>query len=261
MNEKNDRHWWEFYGVRYAQGTVVGALIIFFLFSQSPAFKGILFIPSDAKDFGMPHLILLAIYGLAYCYIASAPILIMHAARGLLFSSRTNPSLSKFRAPRIAMIMIPAAIITAVFYFNSDNGNAFSCGALFLYLALVALQIILLAQIFRLSWKETRDYYLAIISKRKLDENAEYVESYKHIREHGNSFLIVAFQFFLAAPIYTFVASPNISNAEAVGNLVLIVMLWIFPASTIWFFGNKLENGLQTMSPSDNKSAEREPIS
>lgn len=82
MNEQNDSHWWEFYGVRYAQGTVVGAMIVFFLFSQNEALKKLLFLPADPKDFGMPHLILLAVYGLAYCYIASAPILIMHAGRG-----------------------------------------------------------------------------------------------------------------------------------------------------------------------------------
>jgi membrane protein YdbS with pleckstrin-like domain len=247
MNNKKDSHWWEFYGVRYAQGTVVGALIIFFLFSQSPALKGILFIPSEAKDFGTPHLILLAIYGLAYCYIASAPILIMHAARGLLFISATNPDPNRWRKTRIAIMVISSIIISACFYISSEKNKVLSFGAIFIYSMLVIFQAILLLEVFKLFWKETHDYYLAIIKKRTEERYSEYVESYKHIREHGNSFLIVAFQFFLAAPIFIFVSSPNIPSEEAVRNLVLIVIIWILPASTIWFFGNKLENKLQEM--------------
>ena len=42
MNKQNDSHWWEFYGVRYAQGTVVGAMIVFFLFTQNETLKATL---------------------------------------------------------------------------------------------------------------------------------------------------------------------------------------------------------------------------
>lgn len=247
MNEQNDGHWWEFYGVRYAQGTVVGAMIVFFLFSQNEALRKILFIPSDPKDFGMPHLILLAVYGLAYCYIASAPILIMHAGRGLIFESPTNTNIYDGITKRMLFTLLPP-ILSVAYYINIENEyNILSCLALFIYAMLISFQLTILYSIFNGSWKKTIDYYLIIVKKRNRHKASGYIESYKHIREHGNSFLIVAFQFFLACPIFMFVSQPEISNESAIRHLLLIILIWIIPAAIIWLFGNKLENHLQHM--------------
>jgi len=241
MSEKNDSRWWEFYGIRYAQGTVVGALIVFFLFSQSTILKGILFIPADPKDFGIAHLVLLGIYGLAFCYIASAPILIMHSARGLLFPDAASPPRSKWRMLGVLLI---SALIAACFWFFM---GASAAAASFLLSSISILQALLLFEIFKSNWDETIAYNLNIIKKRKMGENSEYVESYKHLREHGNSFLIVVFQLILAIPIFIFVSSPGISSERAIANLLIIILTWIIPASIIWFFGNKLENHLNSM--------------
>jgi len=88
--------WWEFYAVRYAMGTVVGAIVFYFLCLATPVLKPLLFeatatpgtvpgatpLPSIKLD--SVQLTLLAAYGLVYCYIASAPILVFHAGRFLL---------------------------------------------------------------------------------------------------------------------------------------------------------------------------------
>ncbi|ADL55523.1 hypothetical protein Galf_1504 [Gallionella capsiferriformans ES-2] len=247
MNEQNDSHWWEFYGVRYAQGTVVGAMIIFFLFTQNEALKKLLFIPPEPKDFGMPHLILLAVYGLAYCYIASAPILIMHAGRGLMFKSPTNPNPNSGMLSRILWLLIPSFLTTVIYFLNSSSDKTMGSLAVFLFSFLLAFQIQILVSIFKTSWQKTIDYYSAIVKKRKEHEGSSYIESYKHIREHGNSFLIVAFQFFLAIPIFVFVSQPTITSDDSIRHLLIIVLLWVLPAATIWAFGNKLENNLQSM--------------
>lgn len=243
MNEKNDNHWWEFYGVRYAQGTVVGAMIVFFLFSQNEALKKLLFLPTDPKDFGMPHLILLAVYGLAYCYIASAPILIMHAGRGLLFKSLT--SVNPYRG--VLWVLAPSLLASAIYFFINTPYKKAEILAVFIFVMLIMLQVHIVYSIFRTSWHETIDYYIAIVKKRNEHKDSGYVESYKHIREHGNSFLIVAFQFFLAIPIFVFVSQPTIASEDVIQHLLVIVLLWVLPAATIWFFGNKLENNLQSM--------------
>ncbi len=247
MNEQNDSHWWEFYGVRYAQGAVVGAMIIFFLFSQNEALKKLLFLPSDPKDFGMPHLILLAVYGLAYCYIASAPILIMHAGRGLLFKSQTNLNPNNGLMSRVLWVLAPSFLSSAIYCINANTNKTIGSLAVFMFVMLVMFQIQILWSIFRASWPETIDYYLAIVEKRNKHKDSGYVESYKHIREHGNSFLIVAFQFFLAFPIFIFVSQSAIASEDAIRHLLIIVIVWVLPAATIWFFGNKLENNLQSM--------------
>lgn len=98
--------------------------------------------------------------------------------------------------------------------------------------------------IFHGAWQRTINYYETIVKKRSTERNIEYVESYKHIREHGNSFLIVLFQFLLAYPIFALVSRAR-DPAEVIGNLIILVIAWIFPASFIWMFGNKLENHLQ----------------
>lgn len=247
MNEQNDSHWWEFYGVRYAQGTVVGAMIVFFLFSQNEALKKLLFLPAEPKDFGMPHLILLAVYGLAYCYIASAPILIMHAGRGLLFKSKTNLNPNRGLMPRVLWVLAPSFFASAIYFIINTPHKTIESLAVFMFVMLIMLQVQIVGSIFRTSWQETINYYLAIVEKRNEHKDSGYVESYKHIREHGNSFLIVAFQFFLAFPIFMFVSQPTIASEDAIRHLLIIVLVWVLPAATIWFFGNKLENNLQSM--------------
>jgi hypothetical protein len=247
MNEQNDSHWWEFYGVRYAQGMVVGAMIVFFLFSQNDALKKLLFLPADPKDFGMPHLILLAVYGLAYCYIASAPILIMHAGRGLLFQSPTNKTPNDGIISRILWVIVPSVLITTIYCITTTTNIVIGGLAVFLYALLVIFQVRILLSIFRTSWQQTIDYYLVIVNKRNENIDSGYVESYKHLREHGNSFLIVAFQFFLAFPIFIFVSQPTIASEDSIRHLIMIVLVWVLPAATIWLFGNKLENNLQSM--------------
>lgn len=247
MSEKNDSHWWEFYGVRYAQGTVVGAVMVFFLFSQNEVLKKLLFIPSDPKDFGMPHLILLAVYGLAYCYISSAPILILHAGRGLLFKSKINANPNGGAIRRLLWVFIPSVMLAIIYYLNSKVNEIIGSLAIFVFSMVFMFQVVVLCSIFFVSWDEVMDYYLVIAEKRERYKDSGYVESYKHIREHGNSFLIVVFQFFLAFPIYTLVLLPNIASSDSIRNFSLIILFWIFPAAFVWFLGNRVENNLQSM--------------
>jgi hypothetical protein len=62
-------------------GTVVGGLIVYFIFSTNNHLRALLLLPKDPPNFGGAHLASLAAYGLAFCYIASAPVPILHAAR------------------------------------------------------------------------------------------------------------------------------------------------------------------------------------
>jgi hypothetical protein len=247
MSNQNDSNWWEFYGIRYAQGTVIGAMIVYFLFSRNESLKSILFLPSDAKDFGMSHLILLAIYGLTYCYIASAPILVLHAGRGLFFKSVTNPNPNKGTVIRLLFTLAPPTILSGYYFYISSTTPIEGALAIFVYTTIIALQLVMLLNVFNYRWTETIDYYKAIIDKRKAHQESGYVESYKHLREHGNSFLIVFLQFMLAMPIFIFVSQAHITNEDAVRNLCMIMFPWIIPAAAIWIFGNKLENNLQSM--------------
>src|ERR1700687_2581901 len=94
MSENSSSSWWEFYAVRYAMGTGLGAVVFYFLCSANPGWQALLFDSggaSAATDLTVFHLVpikldkmqmaLLVTYGLVYCYIASAPILVFHATR------------------------------------------------------------------------------------------------------------------------------------------------------------------------------------
>ncbi len=71
----------------------------------------------------------------------------------------------------------------------------------------------------------------------------EYLDSYRHMREHGSAYLIVVFQLVLTLPIAAVVSSPMLSMDKAFtlgGGLAI----WVAPATIAWFLANKLEAAL-----------------
>ena len=95
-SSEGSSRWWEFYAVRYAMGTVVGAIVFYVLCLATPLLRPLLFDTAAAVSattsagsataikLDAVQLLLLATYGLVYCYIASAPILVFYAGRFLL---------------------------------------------------------------------------------------------------------------------------------------------------------------------------------
>src|SRR5262245_9579224 len=80
-----DNKWWEYYAVRYFVGTVVGAGIVAFLNAeQTSPFANSLNVIVGSPNPGVLGVGLLAALGFAFCYIASAPVLTLHATRAHL---------------------------------------------------------------------------------------------------------------------------------------------------------------------------------
>jgi hypothetical protein len=86
-----------------------------------------------------------------------------------------------------------------------------------------------------LSGRETKafDYYHDLTKKRAQATAAgkEYIESYRHLREHGNAFFIALLELLLGAALFY---SPV--------SWAVVLMLWITPAAGVWFFGTFLES-------------------
>lgn len=252
MSTQNDSRWWEFYGVRYAMGTVIGALIVYYIFKPNVYLSELLFLPKDTANFGMAHLVLLAAYGMAYCYIASAPILIMHAGRAFLWQPVRENNWRK-TANRLGIVIAPAVLVGEFFWLISSAENfvelLYQSAAVTVFMLMLSFQAVLLIRIFLKSAQYTGQYYLKLIEQREQEDMRSFVESYRHLREHGNSFLIVCFEFWLGFVISAFTNAERFTNSSihsdgAVRNLLLILLLWVIPASGIWFFGNKLEHRL-----------------
>lgn len=247
--------WWEFYFVRYAVGTIVGGVVFFFICASSPPLDGLLLGATFEKiDIGL--LPVFALYGLAYCYLASAPILVMHACRFGL-SERLE-----VRYNTLLLFAIP--------------GFGFLCllhclwqplSTMLLLAALPAflvwwMELVLLAKAFA-GTTHMLAFYRQLSEKRSEAGSADLVESYRHLREHGNSFMIVVFEVILGILIFTFTRSdPAIGiymqSAQVVSIFAVIMLLWIAPAASVWLLGTALERRFSGWHPA-NESSEPGP--
>lgn len=230
-----ENKWWEYYAVRYFVGTVVGAVIIAFLNAEpgSP-FEGRLTILGDSKETTFLGLSLVAALGFAFCYVASAPVLTLHATRAHLRRSSINTTKYKFG---FALGLAVLATVSLLWQFLPPIA-AVSSGLV------VGTQfgLVLLAVLNKFSIID--EFYRTLATVRangmpKKDDpptpGAEYVTSYRHLREHGNAFMIVLLEGLLA---YTLLHSPSRDCAS------LVLLLWLLPAASAWLIGTVLESRL-----------------
>lgn len=240
-NASSSSRWWEFYFVRYSTGTVIGGIIFYFLCITNPILKTMLL--GKEVSINGSLLALYAAYGLTFCYIASAPILVMHTGRFLFIFTYRKISLTS-----ICSLVVPPMLITISYCIIQSNGifalNLYTAAVLLLSF-IIWVQIYFIILIF---WKQ-KDllfFYQELSKKRSTKDN--FVESYKHLREHGNSFLIIVFEFFFGAILYIFgnYHIPNIQTCsmdivENITPYVTIFLIWIAPAALVWFIGAMLE--------------------
>lgn len=244
--KKPDNRWWEFYFVRYFVGTALGAIIVLFLAtSDSPVFTSQGDVATILKSlkpekFESGYIAVLATIGLAFCYLASSPILVLHATRGALLKIRETPNwrlISFF----VGLVLVASGAQSYVLWRalqikgNPWLSHDFYAGSTFLFFV----SLIFIGQLFllwlSLSGRENNafEYYDKLVKKRAAADEAgkEYIESYRHLREHGNAFFIALLELLLAAALFY---SPV--------PWAVLLMLWIFPAAGVWFFGTCLEN-------------------
>jgi hypothetical protein len=174
LSADSNFRWWEFYLVRYFVGTVCGTIIILFLvfLPESEVHKLIenkKILNQTIPSWEPIHLWIYGLIGLAYCYIASGPILFLHAIRGWFARKKIFNYYTKLSINRSAR--------------SSDEATR------------------------------------------------EYVESYKHLREHGNAFFIVLLELIFGFMLYKF---------NGVGMLILIAV-WVSVSASVWVIGTRLE--------------------
>lgn len=237
--------WWEFYVVRYGTGTVLGGIIFFFLCKVNTTLTPLLFSAGiDKGKLDASVLTLLAGYGFAYCYIASAPILVLHAGRFMIDIS------NKSYLPVVLLIIFPTIAGTGIFFMLTTP-----TGAIHIFLSLVfALTFIVVWPQYVIigftlfQTKSLLRFYKRLAEKR---ENAKggLVDSYKHLREHGNSFSIVFLEIVLAIILFA-VGNYHVFGVETVGATkaasalpyIIVILVWIIPAAMVWLVGTLLEH-------------------
>lgn len=227
----NDGRWWEFYFVRYFVGTVVGGVIIFYLNTSVGSSLKDSLIPglTDLKKLDAQVLSIIGALGLAYCYVASAPVLVLHATRGA-FLRKNKTKYNYFIGTSLFLVLAVAG--TACIYLEGTDIKSI------LSFALMAIVLFFQLIPFFFSIKNdgalAHDYYLKLTAARSNGSEVarQYVESYKHLREHGNAFFILIFEVALGTVLAT-TPTPNLA--------IIVLVLWIMPAAFVWGIGSLLE--------------------
>ena len=244
--------WWEFYLVRYALGTVFGVLIVNMLAKSGLAIpfpEGS--IAEISKPEGLP---LLLGYGLAYCYLASAPILVFHATR---FSMN-------YKIVRITTIvfMVAAAFLGIAWAARASTkiSSPFLYVSTSLAIGIVSFLFLLQMRAIHYGTKRSSDmwkFYLKLDKNRRAKENRELIDSYRHLREHGNAFFVVLMELLLGmclfvagkVSILTYkelkvcdVKDIACSPETPIIQTVILILAWIIPAAVVWSIGCHLES-------------------
>ncbi|TQP93542.1 hypothetical protein FLL78_19925 [Vibrio cholerae] len=74
-------------------------------------------------------------------------------------------------------------------------------------------------------------------SNQKIDRK-EFVESYRHLREHGNAFLILVCESALGMALFF---------CTSIHELILTTFFWLIPTVPIWFVATYLESRLKNV--------------
>lgn len=230
--------WWEVYFVRYFVGTVVGASILLVLNSNEISLLKDNVIPglgNSVKDLQPQILVMLGTMGLAFCYIASAPVLVLHGARAALIGD-TQKNVNRWLGIGTTMIL---AMTIAVLYWSTFNSVTILSSAAIALTAL--LQLVPLRFSARAKAELSHDFYKKLTDARAQNSpsNQEYKESYRHLREHGNAFIILFFEIVLGIVL---------AGAQSPAHAILFLILWILPASYIWLHGTVLESRYANIS-------------
>jgi hypothetical protein len=223
--------WWQQYTVRYFIGTIVGIFVIFLLRAHGPLHCEIASLIPRLEDIDAKKLIAVAALGLAYCYVASAPILTLHAVRG---SVKMDSGWFN-----IAMLALVTAPIWMMFGVDHYGVAPLQVTALVIIVGGQCL-LIVLASLGR--FRRLKQFYDDLVEARLYNWSTkrDYVDSYRHLREHGNALAIVFCELALGAIL---------STVQTGRDGLVVIALWVAPGAWCWVVGSVLEAHFAQTNP------------
>lgn len=251
--------WWEFYFVRYAMGTIVGATIVNQLMRVDGQLRdALLWGVSGVKVDGAAALLLLGSYGLVFCYVASIPVLILHIARSLLptISTPSNERWARYQRialnaliPIIIWVAFSAAIMLPRVLLGANDIDR-TIGRIELWVLMLCLGLSpMLITLAIIRSRNSYGFYKKLARARSIqNNNGELVTSYRHLREHGNSIFIVILEGLLGLCLF----GAHRMATSVTGSLLilppqfylygLVLFVWTLPGALVWFFATLIEN-------------------
>jgi hypothetical protein len=260
--------------------SIAGVAIVGWLCAQGgDGLCSLLYLPSRSRPLDTPSLTLLFLYGNLFCYIASYPVLVFHATRVIDFpDGKWTP---KFWSDGYITAFIFTLASFAVFHFRSANVRfygAFAVAVIIVGVQLARLYRAILTTIEvkglngKVSYSFGYAYALAVrrgipeetqtisptqstkdesnsdaefggdvTTSRTIAWRREFIETYRHLREHGNSAFIFLFEIALAALVYSAITKPGQTPAQQIGAVGTLFALWAVPAVFVHLLGQHFE--------------------
>ena len=233
MSDGNaSNRWWEYYFFRYFVGTVAGAAAIVFLlkFPGSLWYRPELLNINDVGSLGIKEITGIAALGFSFCYVASAPMLLLHASRAQLGLYPLKVRW-RFWIPTAFAVFLAFFVGLSLFSFSLWSHRSLS---LLMFLWVVGFQMATIIEAYLDRFDAISTFYWKIACARATESPSisGYVESYRHLREHGNASSILVLEFLLGFILYS---APKLVVA------IVALVLWIAPAFCSWFIGSLLE--------------------
>lgn len=279
-NESAPSRWWENYLVRYLMPSIAGVGIVTWLTAVGPSdLRDTLFFGKAPEQLDAPTLTLLILYGNLYCYVASYPILCFHATRVTDF--RQYAWLPRLTDGYISTALFGLGVIVVSLALTDVARVvvSFLLAAAFVLAQLVriyasmqkpAIQgykkrptsliyafLVTLAMRRGVVNKKTTTTTAAIQADPDTDDEPEpqqttqieeesrwqreFIDSYRHMREHGNSGFIFTLELALAAACYGIVRLPRLDGPEVLSVLGALLAMWSVPAVFVHLLGQHLE--------------------
>ncbi len=267
--------WWENYLVRYFMPSIAGVAIVSWLTNiAGKEFQQILFFGATQGELSPPILTLLILYGNLFCYIASYPILGFHVTRVIDHSDSTwHPSWKDgYLVSLVTGILF--FIVSTIVSVKYRLGLCIIVIIVYAGIQLWRVKDSLERKEIRGLKAETSNVYglaYALAKRRGIiektitssspavpfDENEFYqeekkeqevscwqkeiVDTYRHMREHGNSAFIFFLELVLSSICYIVISDHSLSAHKQVSIIGCLFAIWAIPAVSIHLLGQVME--------------------
>jgi hypothetical protein len=295
--EYGTTRWWENYLVRYLMPSIAGVVIVNWLCSYGGnGLRLLLFLPTTGERLDATSLTLLFLYGNLFCYVASYPVLVFHVTRVMDFSDgkwRAKPldgyiativltaiafGVFHYATPELhywlAFLMVVGFVaiqltrIGLVFFRRIRvQGTSGTVSPAYGYAYALARRrgIPAKEETDESPAKKERDEASntddlddeGLTTVRRDAWRQEYMDTYRHLREHGNSAFIFLLEIALASLTFCIITKPGQLPAQQLGAIGTLFAVWALPATFVHLLGQHLE---RRFSHFDRRVGDTAPI-
>lgn len=245
--------WWENYLVRYFMPSIGGAALVRWLSCiGGDDFAELLGLPGAEVKLDSAALILLFLYGNLWAYVASTPILVLHGIRVAEFGP------VKGRSPGDGHFLKAIAACAVLALAASALPGLLGVVCSFIVaVVFIAYQLLRSRQEAAYPEEKTSNRAFrfarslarrrACLSKPDAGEapqahwREELVETYRHLREHGNAGFIFVLELVLSATVFRTIASDIATPEQRVALVGILLGMWCLPALGVYQLAQTLE--------------------